>query len=275
MKIGISSGLYINYSIDEALCHIADAGYDCVDIWGGRPHVYRHDFSPTQLRRLRQQIGDLGMTVSSFMPAFYRYPHSLTDPRETVRLDSVQYMRECIDNAAELGAPILLVVPLQVVPERDLEVGRKQLTRSIGEVCDYARQVDVRLGLEVLNPRACDFVNSLVAALRLLDELDDPALGLVLDTGHLNLMQETTEEAIRLAADRLLQVHVNDNDGLVQQNLVPGDGTFDFAGLIDVLAAAGFDGVLSAELDYRYAADPDPPARLAAQRLRVLLGAQP
>jgi sugar phosphate isomerase/epimerase len=69
----------------------------------------------------------------------------------------------------------------------------------------------------------------------------------------------------------LLQVHVNDNDGIEQQNLVPGDGVFDFPKLIELLRQSNFSGCLSAELAWGYCSNPEPPVSLAASRLRKLL----
>ena len=66
-------------------------------------------------------------------------------------------------------------------------------------------------------------------------------------------------EEILAKLDRLmLQVHVNDNEGgQKQQNLIPGDGTYDFGSLIQVLREHNFSGFLSAELSKGYADDPD------------------
>jgi protein FrlC len=271
MKIGNVSGVYLNYPIEEAVRRIAAAGYDSIDVWSGRPHIYRHDFTGEELRHLCQWIDKSGLTVSSFLPAFYRYPYSLSSPNDIVRQDSVQYMKECMDNAVELGSPILLVVPGRTIYGQDREDGSKRLADSIDAVCQHAFQYDIKLGVEPANRFVTDLVVTAADAMRVIDELGHANLGVVLDTGHMNLGSETTQEAVELLGDRLLQLHVNDNDGMQQQNLVPGEGTFNFRELIDVLYQTDFDGVLSAELGYHYTLEPDPAVQLAAQRLRRIL----
>ena len=271
MKIGIVSGVYLNYPIQEAVRRVAAAGYDSIDVWSGRPHVYRHDFTVPVLRQLCRSIEESGLTVSSFLPAFYRYPYSLSSPNDVVRQDSIQYMKECMDNAVELGSPILLVVPGRTLYGQDREDGWKRLTDSIDAVCQYAFQYDIVLGVEAANRFVTDLVVTAADALRVLDELGHANLGVVLDTGHMNLGSESTREVVDLLGDRLLQFHVDDNDGVQQQNLVPGEGTFDFGEWIAALHQAGFDGALSAELGYHYTLDPDPAVQLTAQRLRQLL----
>ena len=37
MKLGIASSVFVNYSIENTIDLVAAAGYDGVDIWGGRP----------------------------------------------------------------------------------------------------------------------------------------------------------------------------------------------------------------------------------------------
>jgi len=131
MKIGIVSGVYLNYPIEETIRRVAGAGYDTIDIWSGRPHLYRGDFSPADDRRLRQLVDEQGLAISSFLPAFYRYPYSLSIPSEIIRQDSIQYMKECLDHAVQLGAPILLVVPERTLYGQSVEDGWKRLADSI------------------------------------------------------------------------------------------------------------------------------------------------
>jgi len=45
--------------------------------------------------------------------------------------------------------------------------------------------------------------------------------------------------------DLLLQYHINNNDGKQQQNLIPGNGSYDFSHFIGVLNRYGYDGFLS------------------------------
>jgi protein FrlC len=273
VKIGIVSGVYLNYPIQEAVRRIAAAGYDSVDVWSGRPHVYRHDFTVEALRHLCQLIDGSGLTVSSFLPAFYRYPYSLSSPNDIVRQDSIQYMKECVDNAVELGSPILLVVPGRTIYGQDREDGLKRLADSVDAVCQYAFQYDIKLGVEPANRFVTDLVVTAADAMRVISELGHANLGVVLDTGHMNLGSETTQKAVQLLGDHLLQLHVNDNDGIQQQNLVPGEGTFNFRELVDTLYQTNFDGALSAELGYHYTLEPDRAVQLTAQRLRRILQA--
>jgi len=65
MRIGITSGVYLNYPFAETIKRVAMAGYDGIDAWSGRPHIYRGDFNRQELRQLRRLVEDKGMVVSS------------------------------------------------------------------------------------------------------------------------------------------------------------------------------------------------------------------
>lgn len=210
------------------------------------------------------------MSVASFMPAFYRYPHSLSNPNPRVRLDSIDYMRQCVDNAAILGAPVVLVVPdLSLFGQSRLD-SLHRLIESIDTVARHASAYDLKLGLEVLYGDETDLLNTADDALYIIRQLGHANLGVVLDTGTLNLSKESPEDIFTKLDGLVLQVHVNDNQGVhKQQNLIPGEGTFDFPGLIKVLKRHDYTGFLSAELSKEYAQDPEPALRTTAERLRA------
>lgn len=269
MKLGTATSVLYLYKIKDAVQVAAKAGFDGVDIWGGRPHVYRNDYSDQELKDLRKFISNLGMSVASFMPAFYRYPHSLSNPNPRVREDSIEYMRQCIDNAAELGTRVVLVVPDLSLYGESKQDSLGRMIESVDEVARYASQYDLKLGIEVLYYDETDFVNNSDDALYIINQLDHKNIGVVLDTGTLNLSNESPDEIFSKLNDYILQVHVNDNHGVShQQNLIPGDGTFDFRGLIGVLKKYGFQGFLSAELSKEYATDAERALRTTAERMR-------
>lgn len=270
MKLGTATSVLYLYGIMDAIPIVAKTGYDGVDIWGGRPHVYRQDLSVDELKKLAQIIEDHGLVVSSFMPAFYRYPHSLSNPNPKIREDSIEYMRLCLDNAAVLGAKIVLVVPDLSIFGQTREDSLKRMIDSIGVVAEYASRYDLKLGVEVLYYDETDFVNTADDALYIIDQVGTENIGVVLDTGTLNLSKEPPEEILDKLGDLMLQVHVNDNHGGEhQQNLIPGEGSYDFKGLIKILKDHDYQGFLSAELSKEYAADPEPALRTTAERLRA------
>ena len=271
MKLGLVTSIYVNYLLEEVIPRVAAAGYESIDIWGGRPHAYQREYNEQALIRLRKQIESLGMTVSSFLPAFFRYPHSLSSPNEIIRQDTLDYVKQCADNAAILGAEYLLVSPARLLFGQSAEDGWKRFADSLSVVCHYMDQYPVRVMLEPVNTAVFDTVNTCADAMKMINEIKCANLGVVLDTGHLHLSHETIDEALDRLGDRLFVVHANDNDGQKQQNLIPGEGTFDFRKFLSALKQRLYNGTISAELSAEYAGNPDPAVREAARRLKAWL----
>jgi protein FrlC len=104
MKFSQSSFVYFHYPLEVAIRHLHKFGYHGIEIWGGRPHVYRHDLDD-QLDGIRTLLHRLGMAVCNFIPAQFRYPSILCSLNETVRRESVQYIQGAIDNARKEHPP--------------------------------------------------------------------------------------------------------------------------------------------------------------------------
>ena len=83
--------------------------------------------------------------------------------------------------------------------ERDLE----RLVAALGPLAAYAADAGVRLGLEPLNRFETSFVNIAEQAIEIIDRVDSPGLGVLLDTFHMNLEEKSIGDAIRATGSRL------------------------------------------------------------------------
>jgi protein FrlC len=268
MKLAVVSSVFANYPLEHVLPVVAAAGYDGIDVWGGRPHVYRTDLSRARLHALRRQAGDLGLEIVSVMPAFYRYPFSLCTYDEQVRKDSLDYMRQSIDNAVDLDAKTVLMVPGRSLHGQSQEDAWERMSDSLRIVAEMGATAGIRIGLEAVNRYVSDLVVNAEDALRLIRPLGRDNLGVVLDSGHIHLAGESGVEQVDALGPLLYQVHLNDNDGRSHQGLIPGDGSFDYRPLLSKLHESRFDGFLSVELSWDYSVDPEPCVARSAARIK-------
>jgi len=271
MKISVVSSLFVNYQINDAVDVIIQMDIDGIDLWCGRPHIYRHDLSLQFLKFLKKKLSSAKVAVASLMPAFFRYPYSLSSPIESIRQDSIGYLRDCIDNAVVMGAPHVLVVPTHSLYGQSTDNALTLFIRSLEEINPYAISKNMRLAIEIVYPQLSDYMNSTQDALNVISALNTKNIGVVIDSGHLNLSGEELENAIKKLGDRLWQVHINDNDGKVQQNAVPGEGKFNFDRFINLLRTYGYDDYLSLELGWNYSFDPVPALQEAISRTKNFL----
>jgi protein FrlC len=273
MNIGLSSFLFVYFALGDAIHKTAEAGFDAIDIWGGRPHAYRKDLAPDEIRQINALLDRNHLRVASFIPAQFRYPTSLCSSNETIRQDSVAYILEAVETAAVLKAPVVSVCPGHTVHGQPKQDAWRRLEESLEVICQRAGQHGLRIALEPADAYETDLMNTVSEAMAMVNKLDFPNLGIVLDSGHVNLTHESFAQAIQAAGTRLFHVHVDDNHGQRDQHLIPGDGACRIQELIACLREAGYSGTLSAELSWDYILNPEPPARETAQRLRAWLDA--
>ena len=106
----------------------------------------------------------------------------------------------------------------------------------------WARQA-AAAGLKlIVEPRVGEIVRNPAAMLRLLDAVDEPNLGAILDTGHQYAQKELLPLSIAKLKDRLFYLHLTDNDGTRNYHLVPGEGTKDWDHFFEALQIIGYSG---------------------------------
>ena len=105
----------------SAFGHLADAGYEEVELWGGLPHAFTDDFyadgslDQTLVAWCRSIVAKSGLTPVCFLPEQCIYPvNFLVDaasPSDAAKLRerSLRYFERAIDLTAELGFHRMLV----------------------------------------------------------------------------------------------------------------------------------------------------------------------
>ncbi len=181
---------------------------------------------------------------------------------------AVNRLDELIEFAASVGAPLVTVGSFRGKLAWVGAGGRARLVEILRRAADRAAAAGVRLALEPLNRYEADLVNTAEQGLEFVEDVGHPALGLLLDTFHVNLEEASWEAPFRslMQAGRLWHVHLGDNN-----RLAPGRGMIDFAALVRNLRSLGYDQTLSAEL--LALPDPDTAARQTVEFMRPLLEA--
>lgn len=173
--------------------------------------------------------------------------------------------RRAVDEAAELGAPCLVLVAgglpgaLQgKAAHKDIASARAQVRDGIAELLDYARQVRMPLAIEPLHPmyaadRAC--VNTLEQALDLCDALDPSrsgALGVAVDVYHVWWDPKLQQQIGRAGHERLFAFHVCDwltpTTDLLNDRGMMGDGVIDIPRIRGWVEGQGFAGYSEVEI---------------------------
>ena len=137
------------------------------------------------------------------------------------------------------------------------------LVAALQECCAAAAEHGVRLALEPINRYETTLINSIPQGLRLVEAVGAANMGLLADTFHMNIEEQSIEGSIRQAGDRIFHFHVADSN-----RWRPGAGHLDFAAILHALFAAGYGGFVSGE--FLPIPDADTAARQGIAHLRSL-----
>jgi protein FrlC len=255
MNYSQSSAVYFNYSLKFAIRELHELGYDGIEIWGGRPHMYRHDLDD-QMDEIKRLLKELDMKVCNLIPAQFRYPSLLCSLNECVRRDSVEYIKAAVDNAIHIGSPSVSLCPGMVPFDEDVQSGWRQLKKSYEEIGEYAADKDIILLIEPAHRFESNLILTVDDCLKMIEELKSPKFGILLDTGHANVNGEKFGDIIPKCRDIPLHIHLDDNNGDFDSHWIPGKGNVDFKSLFHNLKKINYSGFLSAELGAGYNMDP-------------------
>jgi sugar phosphate isomerase/epimerase len=160
-----------------------------------------------------------------------------TSPREYERLAGVELVQNRVEMTAQLGGKVIVMH----VPNESMNL---PLRKSLEQLEPFVGARGVRIAIENTN-------NFDVIA-QLLSEYAPNYLGLCYDSGHGN-MSRTGLERLEILKDRLISVHLHDNDGSSDQHMLPFSGTTDWRRLARIIAASGYTEPLSMEVSIRNA----------------------
>lgn len=246
----------------EALAYIRRCGFDAID------YHFEGVYTANQIRNgvtspvfdkpldalleyyapLKQAIDTQGIVISQ--------SHGISPQYLTTNRELSTYLRDVIRKSLEvcrfLGCPSMVLHPLRVF---DLT----ENLRLFRELTPAALQAGVTVCLENMfignepfydTPTACQIID------RLNDEAGAPVFGACYDVGHANLSGRDLYRDICTLGDRLVCLHIHDNDGIHDQHLIPytqkvpkeSRPCTDWDGVWKGLAEIGYTGPINFEI---------------------------
>jgi sugar phosphate isomerase/epimerase len=162
------------WSIEEAAKHFSASGVGGITVW-------RDALEGRNMGQTGQLLRDANLEVVSLCRGGF-FPHIDRQKREEALDDN----RKAIDEAAALGAPMVVLV-CGAHPDQSLEESRKQIRDAIAALIPYAKDAGVKLAIEPLHPMYAgdrSAINTLEQANDMAEELDSPWVGVAIDVYH-------------------------------------------------------------------------------------------
>ena len=231
------------WPIETAIERFSDRGVAAMTVW--RDALEGRDIAATGKR-----IRDAGMDVVSLCRGGF-FPAETAAARQEALDDN----RRAIDEAAALGAPLVVLV-CGAVPGQPLDVSRGQIREGIEAVLPHAEAAGVKLGVEPLHPLYADSrsaVNTMAQANDICVRIDSPFVGVVVDVYHLWWDPDLEREIRRCGQHgQLFAFHVCDwrtpTEDLLNDRGLMGEGCINIRQIRGWVEEAGFDGYNEVEI---------------------------
>lgn len=238
MRIGVNTWVWTapltDDDLEELVPKVAEAGFDWIEF----PLENIGGFDYDRAAELVMAHG-LGVSTCAAMGP----DRDLIHPDPAIRESGLAYIRQAIEATQRVGAtnlvgPIYSAVgrTWQATPEErahDTDV----LVENLGRLARYAGDHGVKLGIEPLNRFETSFLNLAEQVIEVVDRVDHPSCGIMLDTFHMNIEEKSAGDAIRAAGSRLIHLHACEND-----RGAPGSGNVDWPSVAQALRDINYDG---------------------------------
>ena len=238
----------------ESLKKIAAAGFDGVDWTAGWNLDYF--YTAPEIAHIKACLADHGLTLGLLHGTNGQFQCWYSNV-ECLRSAGVLITENRIRMAAELDCDT--VVMHTWCPEQfdDHALRMDMLRRSLDELEPVGRSCGVRLALEngFSGPH-----NNLAPLKEIIDQYPARSyVGLCWDSGHGNMHRGVDALAwLESMADRLIAIHLHDNDGTNDLHNLPGSGVGQWDRLIGILKAVDFSGPVNLECNMRKSGIDDP-----------------
>jgi sugar phosphate isomerase/epimerase len=242
MKLCISEATTLPCSFAEDVEAYAGAGCPAMEVWLTKLETHLETHSAADTRKL---LEDRQMSLAAGS-----YQGGLLLSQGEQRQAHYNHFRRRLDLCQELGIRILLVVADFVHTVDQSALGRAVV--SLRQAAQWAAGFDVRLALEFRG--SATFCSSLDTALALIAECGEGNVGVNFDVFHYYTGRSKFEDLAMLTPANLAFVQVCDLAGVPRElaadsdRVLPGDGDFQLAPLMERLRAIGYDGWVSLEV---------------------------
>lgn len=253
--VAISQLTTSRWELREEIAHLANHGIECLSLWRAK----LSDLGPAAVASL---LTDGGIRVSSL-----QWAGGFTGGDGRTFAECIEDATEAIENAAAVGAPVL-VVHSGCRGGHTRAHARRLLVQALKMLAPIAGAAGVTLAVKPMHAAAasgCSFLTRTVDALELVEDAADPAIRLATDLWQFGDDPELVRVLPRLAAATAV-VQVADRQGpptaelerlpvghgsLPLESLVLAlidhgyAGDFEFDPVGETVAALGYDSVLA------------------------------
>jgi sugar phosphate isomerase/epimerase len=224
-------------SFEDLLVQYPAAGINSVTIW-------RQTLAGRSPLAAGQQLRDAGLEIASLCRGGF-FPFRSRAKRQ----QAIDENRRIIDEAVELGAPLVVLV-CGADPDQSLVESRRQIQEAIAAILPHAASCRVKLAIEPLHPMYAgdrSAINTLAQANDLCQVLLSPWLGVAIDVYHVWWDPDLEQQIQRCGgSENIFAFHISDwklpVEDLLNDRGLMGEGCIPIRQIRGWVEKAGFAG---------------------------------
>lgn len=219
----------------------ADIGFDILE-FQAQPLL---EMTDSRLGEIKSVADSRGIELTYSLGLDKKYDISSTD--ESIRTSGIKYLLDIMKQVSKMDGKIISGVSYAGwgAPEGTLEDKTPMLEASIKsmrELVKVSEQLGITYCVEAVNRFEGALLNTSKEAVEYVKMVDSPAIGVLLDTYHMNIEENNIGDAIRFAGRYLKGFHTGENN-----RVVPGKGHLDWDEIFKALKDVDYKGNIVSE----------------------------
>jgi 2-keto-myo-inositol isomerase len=246
MKLALNGATTMKADLVTDLRAADAAGFDFLEIWAPKLRSYLQTHSAHNLRRMFDETELEPLSINSIEHVTFRSPADY----QVIQAEC----EELSSLASELRCPYIVVVPGRLPAEApSLEEIIDESVRVLIDLSTIAERHGIALAFEFLGQTDCS-VQTLELADEIVQRVDRPNVGLVIDSFHYYAGGSNSDMIATLDPESLFVFHINDAENLPREQLndshrlLPGLGILPLIEMLKSFRGIGYDRVASVEI---------------------------
>jgi L-ribulose-5-phosphate 3-epimerase len=258
MKFAAFSGVFIEYSIQEAMRLTKRLGMDGIEIAAREPHI-----SPSTSKPRVQEVKSLAASLGLEIPVLAGYMGGFSTNSDKESMQAFDEFQRLLHIAGELGSSMVRVSPGGPNAFIAHSYHYAKAAHWLNKCAIEAKACKIDIVLEIHNQSLIETVDS---SLRLLSLIEHDNVGMIHDAGNMYITEtDYGRDSIINLGKHLFHVHVKDElrvaevgtpgtfvnlthrgeEKFLQSRL--GEGEADHQPMFDALRETGYDGWVTLE----------------------------
>ncbi len=193
---------------------------------------------------IRARLADVGLRVCTSTAIGEDTDLTSAEPR--IRQAGIDYLKRCVESSVGIGAESFSGVLYSAIGGRidgmPDDTYWNRAAEGLREIALFAGDAGLTIGIEPINRYETFLVNTCEQALKLIKLIDQPNVGVHLDTYHMNIEEEDFYNPTMAAKGKLCHYHLSES-----HRGTPGTGTVNWREVYTALAKQKYAGVVGLE----------------------------